>query len=162
MPVISHRCWRLGDGNEGHAIAVEPLDQLGKVHQPAGQAVDLADYDHACQPFLGGFAGGDGAAPLADDEFVPAVLRWFSARKRPSRSASSRWSPKKGRRRNFCCGAPLRNSPADAKERWRHGDGTKHGPAPFFSAPEVAFASEVKPYILPQIAAWASRQPFWG
>src|SRR4051812_47637886 len=35
----------LGDRDEGYAMAVEQLDELGKVRQRSGQAVDLVDHD---------------------------------------------------------------------------------------------------------------------
>ena len=38
------RVERLGDRHERHLIAVEHLDQLGKVHERARQAVDLVDH----------------------------------------------------------------------------------------------------------------------
>ena len=37
---------RLGDGDEGDAVALEHLDQLGKVEHRAGEPVDLVDHDH--------------------------------------------------------------------------------------------------------------------
>jgi hypothetical protein len=42
----------LRDRDEGHAVAVEHLDQLGEVHQRAAEAVDLVDHDHVDQPVL--------------------------------------------------------------------------------------------------------------
>ena len=41
---------RLGDGDEGHAVSVKDLDQLGKIHQRARQAVDLVNDDDIDQP----------------------------------------------------------------------------------------------------------------
>jgi hypothetical protein len=35
----------LGDRDESHAVLFKDLDQLGEVHQGAGQAVDLVDHD---------------------------------------------------------------------------------------------------------------------
>jgi hypothetical protein len=35
----------LGDGNEGHPVPVEGLDDLGEVGERAGQAIDLVDHD---------------------------------------------------------------------------------------------------------------------
>src|SRR6266446_6352625 len=35
----------LGDRYEGHVVPVEQLDELGKIHQRSGQAVDLVDHD---------------------------------------------------------------------------------------------------------------------
>ena len=42
----------LGDRDEGHAVPVEDLDQLGEVHQGAAQAIDLVNDDHVDQPHL--------------------------------------------------------------------------------------------------------------
>jgi hypothetical protein len=36
----------LGDRDEGYAMAIEQLDELGEVRQRAGQAVDLVNDDH--------------------------------------------------------------------------------------------------------------------
>jgi hypothetical protein len=38
--------------DEGDAVAVEHLDQLGEVHQRAAEAVDLVDHHHVDQPVL--------------------------------------------------------------------------------------------------------------
>ena len=43
---------RLGDGHEGDVVALEHLDQLGEIHQRAGQAVDLVDDHNIDQPIL--------------------------------------------------------------------------------------------------------------
>jgi hypothetical protein len=43
---------RLRDRDEGHAVPVEHLDQLGEVGQRAAEAVDLVDHDHVDQPVL--------------------------------------------------------------------------------------------------------------
>ena len=40
---------RLGDGDEGHRVAVEHLDQLREIHQAAAEPVDLVD-DHDVDP----------------------------------------------------------------------------------------------------------------
>ncbi len=40
------RVERLRDGDEGDAVAIEDLDELGEVHERAAQAVDLVDDDH--------------------------------------------------------------------------------------------------------------------
>jgi len=39
-------------GNKCHTVAVEHLDQLGKVHQRARQPVDFVDHNHIDQPLL--------------------------------------------------------------------------------------------------------------
>ena len=46
------RVERLRDRDEGHAVPVEHLDQLGEVGQRAAEAVDLVDHDHVDQPVL--------------------------------------------------------------------------------------------------------------
>ena len=43
---------RLRDRDEGDAVPVEHLDQLGEVGQRAAEAVDLVDHDHVDQPVL--------------------------------------------------------------------------------------------------------------
>ena len=42
----------LGDADEGHVVALEHLDQLGKVGERAAQPVDLVDHDDVDQPGL--------------------------------------------------------------------------------------------------------------
>ena len=42
----------LRDGNEGHAVPVEYLDQLGEIRQRAAEAIDLVDHHHVDQPIL--------------------------------------------------------------------------------------------------------------
>ena len=37
---------RLRDADEGDAVAVEHLDQLGKIHQRAAETIDLVDHHH--------------------------------------------------------------------------------------------------------------------
>jgi hypothetical protein len=46
------RVERLRDRDEGHAVPVEHLDQLGEVRQRAAEAVDLVDHHHVDQPVL--------------------------------------------------------------------------------------------------------------
>jgi hypothetical protein len=46
------RVERLRDRDEGHAVAVEHLDQLGEVGERAAEAVDLVDHHHVDQPVL--------------------------------------------------------------------------------------------------------------
>ena len=43
---------RLGDADEGDAVAVEHLDQLGEVHQRAAEPVDLVDHHDVDAPRL--------------------------------------------------------------------------------------------------------------
>jgi hypothetical protein len=42
----------LRDGDEGHAVPIEHLDQLGEVGERAAEAVDLVDHHHVDQPIL--------------------------------------------------------------------------------------------------------------
>ena len=42
----------LRDRDEGHAVPIEHLDQLGEVRERAAEAVDLVDHHHVDQPIL--------------------------------------------------------------------------------------------------------------
>ena len=46
------RVERLGDADESDAVTIEHFDQLGEIHQRAGQAVDLVNHHHIDAPGL--------------------------------------------------------------------------------------------------------------
>jgi hypothetical protein len=50
-PHRGRRIELLGDGDEGHVMPVEQLDDLGEVHERAGKPVDLVDH-HGIDPAL--------------------------------------------------------------------------------------------------------------
>ena len=79
----------LGDRDEGHAVLIEQLDQLGEVGQRAGQAVDLVDDDDVDlagshilqQPLQGravGIAAGEAAIVIFGPDQGPAGMRLAS------------------------------------------------------------------------------------
>ena len=63
----AHRCCGvegLRDRDEGHVIAVEHLDQFGKIGERSAEPVDLVDHDHVDQPVLDVFQQPLQAGPL--------------------------------------------------------------------------------------------------
>ena len=78
----------LGDRDEGDAIAVEDLDQLGEIHQRPRQTVNLVDHNHVdqtvvdvCQKLLetGSFgATGEPAIVIAIAGGDPTLDRWLA------------------------------------------------------------------------------------